>query len=290
MYSDTHFHLGYIIERSSADEAAKVLEAMAESNVYFGMDIGTKSTDLLARYCAIQECISMLNEAARKRVKGFLHFSAGIWPDPNAIRQRKESIEELKGEIKKFKELGQKVTAIGEGGLDHHWNPSGPDGRKEEDFDSELFKGEKELFLMQLELAKEEDLPFIVHSRDAFEDTLACIKEAGYNRGIIHCFSYGLEEAKAFLDLGWYLALGGGTTYTKKRDMEKMTDLLRYIPSDRLLLETDAPYLAPVPLRGTMNTPANIRYVYDFIANARGIPTADLCNIVDSNIRQLFKI
>ena len=87
-------------------------------------------------------------------------------------------------------------------------------------------------------------LPVIVHSRDAFEDTLECINNIGYHNGIIHCYSYGIEEARTFLDLGWYIALGGGITYTKKSKLEQMQELIRFIPSDRLLTETDAPYLA----------------------------------------------
>ena len=123
--------------------------------------------------------------------------------------------------IEKIENSGTKIIAIGECGLDHHWNIANPDKRNLDDFSDELFKGEEELFEMQIALAKKMNLPVIVHSRDAFEQTLSCIKNSGYNNGVIHCYSYGIEEAKEFLDLGWYIALGGGVTYTKKSKMEQ---------------------------------------------------------------------
>ena len=143
---------------------------------------------------------------------------------------------------------------------------------------------------MQIALAKKMNLPVIVHSRDAFEQTLSCIKNSGYNNGVIHCYSYGLEEAKEFLDLGWYIALGGGVTYTKKSKMEQMKDLIKYIPLDKLVLETDAPYLAPVPYRGKQNTPLLIEETYKFIAEVLNISVEELAGIVIKNTKKLFKL
>ena len=186
--------------------------------------------------------------------------------------------------------MHRRIVAVGECGLDHHWNPSGEDGRCESDFDTETYKGERELFEAQLELAQELKLPVIVHSRDAFEDTLDCLKNVGYDKGIIHCYSYGIEEARAFLDRGWYIAFGGAVTYNKKAKLEAVKELLRFVPSDRFLCETDAPYLAPVPLRGTVNTPVNVEHVYNFIAEVRGMSPEELSNLVDENIKMLFGI
>ena len=98
------------------------------------------------------------------------------------------------------------------------------------------------------------------------------------------------SEAREFLSRGWYLAFGGGVTYTKKSKMEQMFELLRYVPDDRILLETDAPYLAPVPFRGSENNPLLIEHTYRFIAEARGIAVEKLCALVDENIKRLFKI
>ena len=121
-------------------------------------------------------------------------------------------------------------------------------------------------------------------------NTLDSIKNAGYDNGIVHCFSYGKDEAKAFLDRGWYISLSGAVTYAKKSNMDAMKEMIAYIPKDRLLVETDSPYLAPIPLRGTENNPVDIRDTYDFISSARNISTSKLCEIVDENIKSLFKI
>lgn len=294
MFSDTHFHLHYISEKTGIQEASAILSGMALAGAEFGLDIGTKADDLLCRRDAVMQAIALLPAGQKDAVEKFLCFSAGIWPGVDSIKNREACVCELRSQIEAFTKPGEpfckKLVAIGEGGIDHHWNPSGVDGRCEDDFDAGLYEGERELFMMQLSLAKELGLPFIVHSRDGFEDTLDCIKKSGYNRGIIHCFSYGIEEARTFLDMGWHIAFGGGTTYTKKSKMPQMEELLRFVPEDRLLLETDAPYLAPVPFRGQMNTPLLIRHTYDFIAKIRGISTEELCCLVDKNCAELFGI
>ena len=115
-------------------------------------------------------------------------------------------------------------------------------------------------------------------------------KNVGYDKVIIHCYSYGIEEVRAFLDRGWYIAFGGAVTYNKKAKLEAVKELLRFVPSDRFLCETDAPYLAPVPLRGTVNTPVNVEHVYNFIAEVRGMSPEELSNLVDENIKMLFGI
>lgn len=289
MFSDTHFHFNILEEESRQS----VLEQMAANNTFFGMDIGTHCDDLARRQKLALDVISkIVDEDKKKKAFDMYYFSAGIWPAPEAIRDRKNQIIELERQLKAALDnpnhFYKKVVAIGECGLDHHWNPSGVDGRCESDFDQELFDGEKEMFLMQLDLAKKYSLPVVVHSRDAFEGTVECLKDACYDNGIIHCYSYGVEEAKVFLDRGWYLAFGGGVTYTKKSKMDEMIELLRYVPSDRLLMETDAPYLAPVPFRGQKNTPLLIEHSYKFVADARGISVDSLNETVDSNIRKLF--
>ncbi|WP_318662425.1 TatD family hydrolase [Treponema sp.] len=284
MFSDTHFHFSMMMQ----EERSSILTALEDRKCFFGLDIGTHCDDLAARIEIVK------NSDSGKKIKQFMYFSAGIWPAVEAIKDRENQIKELEKQILSVQELDaelkKKICAIGECGLDHHWNPSGTDGRCESDFDREVFLGEAEMFEMQLELAKKFNLPVIVHSRDAFEGTLECIKNVSYDNGIIHCYSYGLEEAKAFLDRGWYLAFGGGVTYTKKSKMEQMKELLCYVPKERLLLETDAPYLAPVPFRGKPNTPLLIDNTYNFIAQMRGVSAEELSDMVDENIRRLFKL
>lgn len=339
MFSDTHFHF-HMLEESLQ---SRVLHEMANRNCFFGLDIGTHCDDLISRQDgidrAIEKCAGIVSdesfeksadglsdgnlsgEKLEAKIKSFIRFSAGIWPAPEAIRDRKNQIEILEKMIRGAGVAGdescrsdagiasdescrsdtgaasdggganstyKKVVAIGECGLDHHWNVSGVDGRAESDFDDAMFLGEREMFEAQLDMAKRMKLPVVVHSRDAFDGTLECIKNVGYDNGIIHCFSYGLDEAKAFLDRGWYLAFGGGVTYTKKSKMDAMMELLRFVPKDRLLLETDAPYLAPVPFRGTPNNPLLVEHSYKFIAEARGVSVEGLCEDVDKNIVRLF--
>lgn len=329
MYSDTHFHF-HMFEESLQP---RVLREMAVRDCFFGLDIGTHCDDLISRQDgidkAIEKCAGLASdegavretgivsdesfkksaeglsnenlsgEKLKSKIKSFIRFSAGIWPAPEAIRDRKNQIEVLEKMIRGAGAASddsganstyKKVVAIGECGLDHHWNVSGADGRAESDFDEAMFLGEREMFEAQLDMAKRMKLPVVVHSRDAFDGTLECIKNIGYDNGIIHCFSYGIDEARAFLERGWYLAFGGGVTYTKKSKMEAMMELLCFVPKERLLLETDAPYLAPVPFRGTPNNPLLIEHSYKFIAEVRGVSVESLCETVDSNIRKLFKM
>lgn len=291
MFSDTHFHFNILEENSRTS----ILEKMSEHNTFFGLDIGTNCDDLKNRQLLAENSIKkIVNPDYQKKAFDFFYFSTGIWPWPKAIQDRKNQMQILESQLNlslnSENSFFRKVIAIGECGIDHHWNPSGADGRCENDFDKAMFNGEKEMFMMQLELAKKYSLPVIVHSRDAFAQTLECIKNCNYDNGIIHCYSYGLEEAKSFLERGWYLAFGGGVTYTKKSKLQQMTELLRYVPKDRLLLETDAPYLAPVPFRGTLNTPLLIEHSYKFIADIRCVELEELCTTVDANIKELFQI
>jgi len=295
LFSDTHFHFNHLVTDRGLN-GSDILSHMAASNCFFGMDIGTRCDDLFYRQDCIEKCISEISDKKlADQVNNFIYFSAGIWPDPDAIKDRYNQMKILRDFITEAADrnsslLHKQIVALGEGGIDHHWNPSGADNRSEESFSEEIYKGEKELFQMQLELSKELDLPFIVHSRDGFEDTLDCIKNIGWNKGIIHCYSYGIEEAKAFLDLGWYISFSGSVTYTKKSRMDEMHELLNLVPSDRILLETDAPYLAPVPFRGQCNTPALVDNTYRFVSEHRGVRVEDLCETVDSNIKKLFKV
>lgn len=273
----------------------EILSELAKRDSFFALDIGTHCDDLLSRQKLVDSSLSqILDLEIRTKARDLIYFSAGIWPAPEAIKNRFEQMKILEEQIQLGRnlnnELSKKIIAIGECGLDHHWNPSGVDGRCENDFDQELYDGEKEMFKMHLELSQRINLPVIVHSRDAFEGTVECIRDVGYDNGIIHCYSYGLEEAKVFLDRGWYLAFGGGVTYTKRSKMNQMIELLQYVPADRFLLETDAPYLAPVPFRGKSNSPLLIENTYKFIADIRGIEVEELSSIVDKNIKTLFEL
>lgn len=300
MFSDTHFHFSYSLENQNFETAKNILCQMAERNVYFGMDIGTKADDLPLRFenfCKVLNLFDEKNADEKKiktKVENFFYFSAGIWPDLDSIKNRFEKIKILEKNISDFKNMknpfAKKLVAVGEGGLDHHWNKV--DFAETGDIldKKNLIHEEKELFEMQLELAKKLDLPFVIHSRDAAEETLDSIKNISYDFGILHCCSYSLSEVKKFLERGWYISFSGSVTYAKKNKLDEMNSLLAYIPEDRILLETDSPYLAPVPMRGKQNNPNFVEYTYNFVAKARNISVEKLCEIVDKNCKELFSL
>ena len=277
MFSDTHFHFHMMVTERGLN-GPQILTDLATRDFKFGLDIGTGRNDLEQRQACVEETINQMSDkTSAEKARNFMYYSAGIWPNIEDIHDRENAMKDLRQSIQ-----GKKIVAIGECGLDHHWNPSGADGRCESDFDEKTYKGEKELFQMQLEFAKELKLPVIIHSRDAFEDTLDCLKNVGYHNGIVHCYSYSIEEAEKFLDLGWYIAFGGATTYTKKAKLDDMKALLQFVPEDRFLCETDAPF------RGQSNNPVLVEEVYKFIAQLRGTTPEALSELVDENIDTLF--
>ena len=304
MYSDTHFHFKSLREDEEWTRR-RVLEEMARSGFRFALDIGTDCDDLRSRQDLFEATFALMErggaeekaaeegKAAVAACKNFVYFSAGIWPDPDSIKNRAACVATLKENIlaarASFDPFKKKLCALGECGLDHHWNPSGVDNRSQDDFDAAMVEAERELFMLQLELAKELDLPLIVHSRDAAAETLECVKESGWGgRCVIHCYSYGIDEARKFLDLGCVISFSGSITYAKKSKMEEARALAAYVPQDRLLLETDAPYLAPVPTRGKPNNPNYIGHTYDFVAAARGVGAEALAQTVYENSRAFF--
>lgn len=318
MFSDTHFHFPMLCE-NDAGRAAEILREMCGRDCFFAMDIGTKCDDLARRQEFAANAIGLLNEKSSqsadglqnadfstsagslldgnelaRRAEKMLFFSAGIWPAAEAIKNRDEQVKMLRASIEAAEKNAHvhnaKIVALGECGLDHHWNKEGVDNRDEADFSENILAGEAEMFEMQLELAREMKLPVIVHSRDAFEGTYDCIKNVGYDNGIIHCFSYGAKEVSAFVERGWYVSFSGSVTYTKKSKLDAMRETINAVPCERLLLETDAPYLSPVPLRGQPNTPLNVCHTYQYVAEMRGVSVEELCATVDENCKKLFGV
>lgn len=167
-----------------------------------------------------------------------------------------------------------KVVAVGEIGLDYHWK--------------EPEAGVQKLwFERQLELAREINLPVIIHSRDAAKDTLDMMRalRAGEIGGVIHCYSYTKEIAREYLQMGYYFGIGGVITF---QNAKKLKEAVEYIPIDRILLETDSPYLAPEPNRGKRNTSLNLPYVAREIAALKGISYEDVVEITARNAERLF--
>lgn len=152
------------------------------------------------------------------------------------------------------------AVALGEIGLDYH-------------YDFSPREVQRDIFAAQLALARELGLPVVIHTREATEDTFDLIRDAGGVRGVFHCFTGDLVMARAGLDLGFYISLAGIVTFPKA---ELLREVARAVPDDRLLLETDAPYLAPVPMRGKRNEPAFVARVLEAVAAVRGVAPEDL--------------
>ena len=182
--------------------------------------------------------------------------------------------DSLSDKIKEYSS-NPKIIAIGEIGLDYYW-------------DKKHIEEQKDIFIKQVKLANELNLPISVHDRDAHKDTFDILKE--YNKTskvVLHCFSGSVEFSRECLKEGWYIALGGVVTFNSAH---KMKDVAKSVPLDRLLLETDAPYLTPVPYRGRENQPAYVKYVAEEIAKLRGISFDEVANQTSLNAKSIFGI
>ncbi len=195
-----------------------------------------------------------------------MYAAIGIHPE--------EAAAAVPEDLKVIRQLApdEKAVAIGEIGLDYHYEEYCPR------------EAQKQWFCRQLELARELELPVVVHDREAHEDTVALLKE--YRpRGVVHCFSGSVETAKEVLKLGMYIGIGGVVTFKNAR---KLVEVAAMVPEDRLLLETDAPYLAPVPHRGHRCDSSLIAHTAAVIAEIRGCDTDHILNIAQQNAKVLF--
>ncbi|MFK8329421.1 TatD family hydrolase [Pseudomonas sp. BJa5] len=167
------------------------------------------------------------------------------------------------------------VVAIGETGLDYHYEP-------------EAAKLQQASFRLHLQAAKTTGKPVIIHTRAARADTLALLREADLGQaGVLHCFTEDWDMAKAALDLGYYISLSGIVTF---RNADALRDVARQVPADRLLVETDSPYLAPIPYRGKPNLPQYVREVAEFVAMLRGESYEQLAQQTTANFKRLFPL
>lgn len=200
----------------------------------------------------------------------FLYSMIGFFP--NDVTE----LENVKNRI--FLEThihDRRVLGIGEIGLDYHW-------------DALPHEVQEKWFRWQIELAIDNNLPVSIHSRDANEDTLRILKDyAGNLKGVIHCYSYDLESAKKYNSHGLYFGVGGTSTYKSNK---KVIEALKHLPMSKLLLETDAPYLSPEPVRRETNDSRNIIYVAENLAKIKGLTTEDVLRCNKDNCNKLFGI
>jgi TatD DNase family protein len=256
---DTHAHLDMLPE-----ELFKNTISCLESG-HCPPEIGAKLDAVITVGCDKEEIPKALSIANRyERIwcaLGYHPYEAG-----------KVTQEEL-SDLRKLLN-GDKVVAVGECGLDYYR-------------DIAPKKAQWELFESQLQMAKELDLPVVVHSRDADEDTVTILKNSGVDRGVIHCFTGTEKLLKGALDLGFYISLSGIVTY---KNANGLRELAKRIPLDRLLVETDSPYLAPVPKRGKKNAPYYVFYTLKFLSEWLKVPFEVLERITTANAVKLFDI
>ena len=239
------------------DDREELLSTMQENGIEKIINIG----------CSIESCKSTLELTKQYP---FVYGAMGIHPsDIGDLNE--DTFLWLREQVKK-----EKVVAVGEIGLDYYWD-------KEE----EVQKNQRIWFRRQLELAKESNLPVIIHSRDAAADTMEIMKEAYVQgiKGVIHCFSYSKEIAREYLNMGLYLGIGGVVTFNNAR---KVKEVVEYAPLEQIVLETDSPYLSPVPYRGKRNCSLNLPLVAEEIGRIKGISSEEVVRVTGDNARRLL--
>lgn len=200
----------------------------------------------------------------------FIYAAVGVHPD-EVEELSEDRMEELRGYCRR-----KKTVAVGEIGLDYYWH-------KEE----EHRKLQQYWFRRQLALAREEGLPFIIHSREAAADTFAVLKEerAGEIGGVMHCYSYSAEQAREYVKMGLYIGVGGVVTFKNAR---RLKEAVQAVPLERILLETDCPYMAPVPYRGKRNSSLYLPHVAAAIAGLKKVSAETVCEVTEENAKRLF--
>ncbi len=255
MFIDTHCHLED--ENFSADRA-EVLERAKVAGVEAIINFGSTLESSIA-----------LTELAQK----FSELYAGVGIHPEEIDEFDEKTCTRLAALAADK----KVVAIGEIGLDYHWEK-----------DSERRQIQQKIFIEQLDLARQLHLPVCIHEREAHGDTLKILQTEGKNlRGVLHCYSGSLEMAREVWKLGWLIGVDGPLTF---KNSAKLPEVVKAAPRDMILIETDAPYLAPVPFRGKRNEPAYLVEIAKKLAELRGETLEEVAAYTTANAKTLYKI
>ena len=225
--------------------------------------------------CAGYNIKSSLDSLELSKKYDFIYSICGI--SPNDIPQTEQELWKSLDEITKIVQnnKSKKLVAIGEIGLDYYWNKEN--------------KGlQEQAFIKQIELANKLELPIVIHSRDASVDTINIIEENKVNKaGIFHCCQQNQEMIKNALRLGYYISLAGPVTF---KNAKNSADIIQMIPMDKLLIETDSPYLAPEPNRGKRNDCRNVKYVAQKIADVKGITLEEVAKVTYENAMRIFEI
>ena len=254
MLFDSHAHYD---DEKFAEDRDELLSSMRENNVGYIMNSCSSLADIP-------------NIFALAEKYPFIYLSVGIHPHEVSDISEKD-IQALKKMCE-----NPKVKAIGEIGLDYFYDNS----------PREL---QKKWFRRQIELASEVNLPIVIHDRDAHADTMQILRESGIKDigGEFHCYAGSMEMAREILDWGMYIAFGGSLTFKKS---VRPKEVAKYVPLDRMLIETDCPYLTPEPHRGKRNSSLYIKYVAQMLAEIKGITVEEVENITAENAKRCFKI
>ena len=255
MFIDTHCHLE---DENFSDDRTEVLERAKFAGVARIINFGS----------TLQSSI-----AVTELTKNFPELYAGVGIHPEEIDDFDDKTCARLAELA----ASEKVVAIGEIGLDYHWEK-----------DSQRRLIQQKIFIEQLDLARQLNLPVCVHNRDAHADTLRILQtEARDLRGVLHCYSGSVEIAREVFKLGWFIGVDGPLTF---KNSAKLPEVVKSAPRDRLLIETDAPYLAPTPHRGKRNEPAYVVEVAKKLAELRGETLEDVAEYTTANANELYKI
>ena len=254
MIFDTHAH--YDDEAFDNDREA-LIRSLPEAGI-------GRVVNIAASPESIEECLDLAHRFP------YVYCALGIHPEHCA-----EMDEALLEEIRK-KLRDEKAVAVGEIGLDYYWPEP----------DREI---QKHWFARQLQLAAEVDLPVVIHSREAAADTMRIMKENHAEKvgGVVHCYSYSVELAREFVKMGFYIGIGGVLTFKNAR---KLVEVAREIPLERLLLETDCPYLAPVPYRGKRNCSLYLPHVVAKLAELKGITEEEVIRVTEQNAVKMYRL
>ena len=252
MLFDTHAHMN---DRAFDTDRQELLESLPGQGVRLLMNPG----------CNLED-----SRLSVELAQAYPFIYAAVGSHPDSADEVNETV------IEEYRKLCQneKVKAIGEIGLDYHY----------EDIPREL---QKKAFVMQMELAKEVGLPVIVHERDAHEDGMAIVKAYPEVTGVFHCYSGSAEMARQLVDLGWYIGFTGVLTFKNAR---KAIETAESIPLDRIVLETDCPYMAPEPFRGKRNHPGYLYRMAEKLAEIRGVSVEEIHAITTENGKRLYRI
>lgn len=253
MLFDTHAHMD---DRAFDEDRAELLTSLPDQGVSLVMNPG----------CSLA---SSRNADALSRQYDFVYAAVGSHPDA-----ADEVNDEVLEEYRKLCKLNPKIKAIGEIGLDYHY----------EDIPREL---QLKAFRAQMALAAELNLPVIVHEREAHADGMAVVDEFPTVKGVFHCYSGSAEMAKELVKRGWYIGFTGVLTF---KNAKKAVEVASQIPIDRLVLETDCPYMAPEPFRGKRNHPGYLYRMAERLAEIRGMPVGEIHRITTENGKRLYRI